>query len=147
VRDEPLAPMGGGHESVASVSDVDEDVFLFDDDPASEGPGAEPPAPDTGAHPGAVSTRDDLEDLLVAGADAGLLSDDDDLSGGAGVYGAEAAQADEDASSADLSGGSEEVDGAQWGEGIALGGSGHSADEEAPDIWGEPRTAPEPDLG
>ncbi|HZW98563.1 MAG TPA: E3 binding domain-containing protein [Trueperaceae bacterium] len=146
VRDEPLAPMGGGHESVASVSDVDEDVFLFDDDPASEGPGAESQAPETGARPGAVSTSDDLEDLLVAGDDAGLLSDDDDLSGGADVYGAEAAQADEDAFSADLSGGSEEVDGAQWGEGIALGGSGHSTDEEAPDIWGEPLTAPEPDL-
>src|SRR5690606_36815377 len=128
-------------------SDVEEDVFLLDDDPASEGPGTESQAPETGARPGAVSTSDDLEDLLVAGDDAGLLSDDDDLSGGADGYGAEAAQADEDAVSADRSGGSEEVDGAQWGEGIALGGSGHSTDEEAPDIWGEPLTAPEPDFG
>lgn len=146
VRDEPLTPMDGGHEPAASVSDVDEDVFLFDDDPAPEVSGSQAQAPVGGAGGEGVVTGDDLEDLLVAGDDAGLLGDDDDIAGVSDVYGAEAAQADEDAFAADLSGESEEVDTAQWGEGIALGGSGHASDEDAPDIWGEPLTPPQQDM-
>ncbi|HEX7041085.1 MAG TPA: E3 binding domain-containing protein [Trueperaceae bacterium] len=122
VREEPAA--------------VDEDVFLFDDEPeAAETPAPAPaPAPREGAAPTAA---DDLDDLLVSG-DEPLPVDDgagrDDALGPAPAPGAAAAPAQ----------GAEEA----WGEGIHLGEPSPREETPPSDIWGEPvgRTSDDVDL-
>lgn len=143
VRDDPSGPLAGVHESQEPVAEVDEDVFLFDDEPTHEVTAPADTAPPAGDAVGTVQGGDDLEDLLVAGDDAGLLSDEDDISVEPGAYGAEAAQADADAFTADVAGDADDLSGDQWGEGIALGGSDHAQAGDAPDIWGEPVVAAE----
>ena len=137
VRDDP-APS----EEVTvtpSTAAVDEDVFLFDDEPVTA---AQPLEDEPAGEPAGAVGGDELEDLLVSGDDAGLLGDEDDIQA-LDAFGASVGQADEDAFSRSATGDTEEFTGAQWGEGISLGGHEHAAQDDAPDIWGEPQGSSE----
>lgn len=142
VRDDP-APLDDVAASAPQAAEVDEDVFLFDDEP---GAAAQPLGEDR-APVREPASGDELEDLLVSGDDAGLLGDEDDIQT-PDAFGVPTSQADEDAFSRSSAGEAEETTGAQWGEGISLGGHEHAAQDDAPDIWGEPQgsTEPEADL-
>ncbi len=118
---------------------VDEDVFLFDDEPTPAPPMTEAPAP-AAEETAAPASADDLDDLLVSG-DEPLPVDQ-----GAGeepVFGAMAGQdgarPGEDEPTAEPEPG--------WGHGIHLGQPSHAeAEPEAPDIWGEPAAPAGPDV-
>ncbi len=118
---------------------VDEDVFLFDDEPAAAQAATGPTASAGDAVP---AVADDLDDLLVSG-DEPLPVDDAGRDDDASDLGALAGQADLDAFAAEAPAGAPEVD---WGHGIELGDPSPAPAAAAPDIWGEPAVASEDDV-
>lgn len=150
VREEPEpAPAAPG----VPVDSLDDDVFLFDDEPGAAEPAAHEAAPEA---PTTAAAGDDLEDLLVSGDEPLPLDAADQTapaggepagsfgSGayGAGEFGAMAGQADVDAFAAEEA--AEPAD--EWGDGIELGQPRPGPVTDAPDIWGEPSRAGHDDV-
>ncbi len=135
VRDESDAASAVEDGVRDAATEVDEDVFLFDDEPAPLTEAQQPVTP--GLDQVEVATSDDLEDLLVAGDDAGLLGDDD-VGATADVFGAQPAPVDDDALAPPTADEPAAAPAADWGSDIAFGGSDAVEDQDAPDIWGEP---------